>query len=102
MYAFNLECGHRLYQQWVIILQKNGASRIQNLETNKCLGPVGPNNQTQYICTDNDPSLNWILTPSDSPGNKTLEHLMFKDQKAFLMTTPGPCTMLPRAALTLD
>ena len=70
-YAYNLECGHRQYQQWEIKLQQDGTSRIKNLETNTCLAPIGPNNQTQYNCTDNDLSLDWILTPYDSPGNET-------------------------------
>ena len=70
MYAYNLECGHRQYHQWEIILQQDGTSRIKNLQTNTCLAPFGANNQTQYNCADNDPSLNWILAPVDSPGNK--------------------------------
>ena len=70
-YAENYECNHRHWQKWEIIPWLDGTSRIKNFQTKTCLAPLGVNNQTQYNCTDNDPSLNWILIPTNNPGNKT-------------------------------
>ena len=69
-YAENYECNHRHWQKWEIIPWLDGTSRIKNFQTKTCLAPLGVNNQTQYNCTDNDPSLNWILTPAGGIGNR--------------------------------
>ena len=70
-YAINFECSDTIIRQkWELIPWLDGISRIKNLKTDTCLAPVGVNNQTQYNCTDNDSSLNWILTPAGSIGNR--------------------------------